>query len=178
MNKDTRTIVTGVVVTILVIFVGAWAFNQRGTDTKTDTGTSTQETTEQEQVSSTTTNSNDVVNKTITATTNTKVTSDIGITIPAQKAGNKVTLDAISVAKPTWIAIADNVNGKPGRILGARLFDNTKTVGEVELLRNTVSGTKYLVLFYADTVLDAKFDTKKDTFINPDGGALVEFTAQ
>jgi hypothetical protein len=94
-----------------------------------------------------------------------------------QTAGNTVTLN--DVTYPTtdgWIVVRDYTNGVEGRILGASRYSTTAglTPTSVSLLRDTVKGSTYKVMFYTENG-DKKFSTAGDTAIEADS---VTFTAQ
>lgn len=78
--------------------------------------------------------------------------------VPNQRFGDKVVIEKAKISKPTWIAITDDVNGAPGRILGARLMKPTDSTIEVFLQRPTVLGSVYRAVQYDDTNNNGGFD--------------------
>lgn len=82
--------------------------------------------------------------------------------VPNQRFGDKVVVETARVSKPTWIAIADDVNGAPGRILGARLMQPTDSTIEVFLQRPTVLGNIYRAVQYDDVNGNGGFEVGID----------------
>jgi hypothetical protein len=74
---------------------------------------------------------------------------DNGLVLGTQTAGKQVVFKEIALASPAWIAIQDDVNGQPGKTLGARLFDKGTTTGAIDLLRATEDGKEYLVVIHS-----------------------------
>ncbi len=73
-----------------------------------------------------------------------------GLAVGVQAAGDIVTVSQVILQAPSWVAIHDDVNGTPGRILGAKLFDVGTSTGSVKLLRNTEEGKSYIAVIHAD----------------------------
>jgi hypothetical protein len=90
------------------------------------------------------------------------------IDVTNQKAGGSVYVAAVALSKPAWVAVREEINGEPGRILGVQLFDVGEHAGEVELLRATLPGARYHVYLLRDNG-DLKFDLKDDAPITKDG---------
>lgn len=96
---------------------------------------------------------------------------DNGVIIENQAAGRSVKVSQIVLEAPGWIAIRDDVNGKPGpRILGAKLFDKGTNTGTVELLRATESGKSYYAILHTDDGSYKNFDSKLDKALLDDSG--------
>jgi hypothetical protein len=96
------------------------------------------------------------------------------VTLSEQTAGNMVSLTKVALAQDGWVVIHEDANGELGRILGAAWFP--KGVSEnvsVELLRNTISNTKYYAVLYSDNG-DKKFDSKTDRPITENGKDVLE----
>ena len=79
------------------------------------------------------------------------VVPDGSLTVPDQNAGTMVTLG--TVKHPTrdgWIVVRDYMDGVPAGILGAARYglDEGLIPTQVELLRPTLAGSSYQVLFY------------------------------
>ncbi|MBX4192231.1 hypothetical protein KW798_01970 [Candidatus Parcubacteria bacterium] len=85
----------------------------------------------------------------------------------------------VSVTKPTWVVVYDNVKGAPGNALGARLFfpmsKGGTTSGSITLLRGTVSGKEYFVGQNVDNG-DGKFSKQSDKAVVDSGGKAVVLT--
>ncbi len=95
------------------------------------------------------------------------------IQVADQKAGGSVYVAGVALSEPSWVAVREEVNGEPGRILGAQLFDVGEHTGEVELLRNTTAGARYHVYLLRDNG-DLKFDLKEDAPITKDGLLILQ----
>ncbi|MBI5004687.1 MAG: hypothetical protein HZC04_00665 [Candidatus Lloydbacteria bacterium] len=72
------------------------------------------------------------------------------IVVVSQEAGSLVVITEVQAEAPTWVAIHEDVDGKPANILGAQLFDAGVHSGTVALLRNTEPGRTYHALLYKD----------------------------
>ncbi|MES2006752.1 MAG: hypothetical protein V4436_01445 [Patescibacteria group bacterium] len=98
---------------------------------------------------------------------------------PMQQAGTEVAVSNIAVSVPTWVVILDNVNGKPGNVLGAQMFFAGEKTGVINLLRATTAGKTYFAAEYIDNG-DHQFSKQTDTAVNNIAGAqmLVEFTTR
>lgn len=80
----------------------------------------------------------------------------------SQTAGEIVTIATAILDRDGWLVIHEDVNGKPGGILGAgRLNAGTYTNSTVDLLRATQEGKIYYAMLHADDG-DKVFDYKKD----------------
>lgn len=88
-------------------------------------------------------------------------TENNSISIISQAAGNLVVITEVQDEQPTWVAIHEDVDGKPANILGAQLFDAGAYSGTVSLLRNTEPGHKYYAILYKDNG-DRMFDYTTD----------------
>jgi hypothetical protein len=93
-----------------------------------------------------------------------------GIVVDDQNPGRVVTVNQVSLTKPGWVIIKEAVNGKPGSIIGARLFGQGKNSGLIELLRPMVIGRSYYAVVYNDDG-DQKYDPKKDLVLKGTNGA-------
>lgn len=96
-----------------------------------------------------------------------------GIVVNEQSPGKTVVISQVALLKPGWVAIRDNVNGKPGNILGAKLFDKGKHSGIVELLRPMVIGKKYFAELRSDDGNYKNFDAQKDVAIKDAKGNTI-----
>ena len=94
-----------------------------------------------------------------------------------QPAGKTVSV-AVKLEKEAWVAVHEETNGAPGKILGAQLFTAGTHFGKVELLRGTVAGAKYYAMLHADDG-DRKFDHAKDMPLKNAAGQAItdEFAA-
>lgn len=78
------------------------------------------------------------------------IVGDNGVVVEDQTPGKSVAVAQAVLKVPAWVAIHDDVNGKPGNILGAQLFAEGKTSGKVELLRATEAGKSYIAVIHID----------------------------
>lgn len=91
----------------------------------------------------------------------------------SQEAGSLVVITEVQVEEPTWVAIHEDVDGKPANILGAQLFDAGVHSGTVALLRNTEPGRTYHALLYKDNgdrvfdyVIDLPVESASETVVS------------
>ncbi|MDQ3076593.1 MAG: hypothetical protein M3Q63_00850 [bacterium] len=110
----------------------------------------------------------------ITATTTTPVIEgDNGVLVNDQSAGNKVEVTQVVFKTPGWVAIHDDVNGQPGKILGAKLFDSGKMAGSVDLLRSTENGKSYFAVLHTDDGNYKNFNAQTDTILKDAKGQMI-----
>src|SRR3989338_11517499 len=84
------------------------------------------------------------------------------ILVKDQTAGIEVVVEQVVLTNVAWVVVReDDGAGKPGKILGAQLFDAGISAGKVELLRGTETGKTYFVMIYSDNG-DRAFDPKLD----------------
>ncbi len=109
----------------------------------------------------------------LATTTNDVVTLGAnGIAVGAQRAGKVVTLSEITLKNPAWVAIHDDVNGQPGKVLGAHLFDAGTRAGSIELLRSTVDGKSYLIVIHKSDG-NATYSSQTDKPLTDDSGKIL-----
>lgn len=94
------------------------------------------------------------------------------VSVISQESGNLVVVTEAEVLEPTWVAIHEDVDGKPANILGAQLFDAGTHSGTVALLRNTEPGHKYYAILYKDNG-DRVFDYTIDLPVERASGGVV-----
>jgi hypothetical protein len=101
-------------------------------------------------------------------------TDDIAVvSVSDQSAGSLVTVDSLTMANSGWVAIRENIDRTVGKILGAQRFDaGTYANISVELLRPTVSGSRYSAVLFKDDG-DRTFNYQYDLLIERDS-KLVE----
>ena len=89
--------------------------------------------------------------------------TDSKIVTSNQVAGGMVKIDSVSLTFNGWVVVNESdASGNPGSILGAQRFDmGAYSGGQVELLRPTVTGGKYLIMLHQDNG-DKIFDHKLD----------------
>lgn len=111
------------------------------------------------------------------ATNNSMQMGKGSITVQNQPAGKVVHLrGAIFPVPEGWVAVRDYQNGQLGNILGVVYFSQSKKIvpDAVPLLRPTVAGQQYAVVFFSDDGTHA-FNLAHDKQI---GSTLATFTAQ
>jgi hypothetical protein len=105
------------------------------------------------------------------------VTGEGSITVVDQKAGSSVVLGALTYpATSGWVVVRDYKDNVPGNVLGAARYDTVAGLipTSVELMRNTVSGNSYQIVYYTNSgVLD--FTLGEDVVVN---GPSATFKAQ
>ncbi len=97
------------------------------------------------------------------------------ITLDDQLFGNTVSIKSIDLANDSWVAIHEDLDGKPGNILGAAWFPAGVSSGVVELQRPTVDGATYYAMLHADKKPRGEdghkvFDLKVDVPLTDESG--------
>jgi hypothetical protein len=109
-----------------------------------------------------------------TASTTSRVQTPNGLIVADQEPGKTVKISELVFKRPGWVAIHDDVDGTPGRILGAKLFDTgTSTDVSVGLLRATVAGKTYLAVLHDDDGQYKTFNPQTDKPLKDDMGQLI-----
>ncbi|MBI2096779.1 MAG: hypothetical protein HYT40_01310 [Candidatus Sungbacteria bacterium] len=118
-------------------------------------------------------NSTDKLINFSTTTADSLILGSNAIAVENQKAGDRVEVSGVTFgADGGWVAIHEDREGKPGNILGARIFPGGETRnGFVELLRPTVNGVYYAMLHRDDG--DRQFDYLKDTPLTNSAGNVI-----
>lgn len=76
--------------------------------------------------------------------------------------GDEVIVKSVQMSAPGWIAVHDNLDGQPGRTLGAAYLSAGAYQNQViSLLRGTIDGEPYLVVIHNDDG-DKVFNLKTD----------------
>ncbi|GEM_PF-2784084 len=82
----------------------------------------------------------------------TATASDNNVIVRDQAAGTSISVAQVDLKDGGWIAIHEDISGKPGPILGAAYFAAGQTLnGAVPLLRPTIAGNSYLAVVHFDT---------------------------
>jgi len=84
------------------------------------------------------------------------------IRLDDQNPGKRVVISQVVLQKPAWVAIHEDVDGQPGNVLGARLFDRGTNSGIIELLRDTEVNKKYYAVVHNWSGVKAPFNVKID----------------
>lgn len=94
------------------------------------------------------------------------------VALSDQSAGSRVALAKVVFDKTGWVAVYENSEGVPGKILGAQIFDRGENAGIVELLRPTEVGMTYYAILHSDNG-DRKFDLASDPQMTDKSGKVV-----
>lgn len=95
--------------------------------------------------------------------------------IKDQPASERVGVASFDAKETVWVAVREEKDGKLGNILGVqKVFIGDKQAAIVELLRPTISGGAYRVVFYRD-IGDPAFNYREDTMVE---GLEGKFMAQ
>lgn len=90
-----------------------------------------------------------------------------------QAPGNKVAVAMVNLVKDGWVAVHEELDAKPGNILGAQRFGaGAGQSGAVELLRPTEEGRVYFAMLHYDDG-DRQFDHTKDLPITDPQGNII-----
>lgn len=90
-----------------------------------------------------------------------------------QAPGLRVDLAMVTIARDGWVVIHEEMDGKPGRILGARRVGAGAGLSvSVELLRPTEEGRVYFAMLHADDG-DRAFDHTRDLPLQDAGGNVI-----
>ena len=155
-------------------------------DTNADTGTSTSVGTNISNISGTVTMNPVTVagvvgmeagpNKGVLTSTS---VAENKLVVTDQLAGGMVKIDSVSLTFNGWVVVRDTLASDPGWAMGAQRFDaGAYSGGQVELLRETMAGTKYYVSLYTDNG-DRMFDHSVDLPFESNGqGVVATFIAQ
>ena len=161
-KKQNVPLIISCIVLVAIIIAGIWIFGGKSkpaSNTVTDTGTLV--------------DNNTTASSTLSEEGGGGITgTGAGILIDDQNPGRLVTVSQVSLMNPAWVVIKEDLNGKPGTVIGARIFDKGKNSGIVELLRAMVIGKSYFAVVYNEDG-DGKFDPKKDLVLKGTNGADV-----
>ena len=102
-------------------------------------------------------------------------TAVASVALSDQSAGSQVALAKVVFDRIGWIAIYEDNEGAPGRILGAQIFDKGENAGVVELLRPTEVGMTYYAIMHSDSG-DRRFDLADDPQMAGPSGKVVSQT--
>ncbi len=173
-QKTVVAFITGLLIGGLLVWVFSSSPAKAPVETSSDTTTETVEGT------------NSASEPAQTAPTETKATDTAVITKPQEQIGSgMLKVDdqksgaVVNLAKtqfPTvngWVVVRDYMDGVPGNILGAARYGTEEglTPTSVSLLRNTVTGSSYQVVYYTDNG-DKVFDPADDKLIEDIGSTF------
>lgn len=94
------------------------------------------------------------------------------VAVDDQPSGDLVNVTMVTLSKAGWVAIHEDTGGVPGNVLGAHRYEPGIYLGEVTLLRPTISGKTYYAVLHLDDG-DKQFDSKKDLPITGNDGKVV-----
>lgn len=93
-------------------------------------------------------------------------------TISTQIPGPVAIVDNLQMKQDGWIAVHDDTNGQPGKILGANYYKiGTYQNAKIPLLRSMEDGQSYILVLHTDNG-DGYFDYKIDIPLLSDSGAI------
>lgn len=151
-KKTVIAFIAGLLVGGLLVFI----FSEPAAKNVTSNTTNDNETSEVSADDETEKNENktvEVSNETVNTTAPSRVISDGAIVVADQDAGDTVKLDSVEFpADAGWIGVRDYENGQMSGLLGVSRFNlaDGLTPDSIRLLRATVAGNTYAVIFYAD----------------------------
>jgi len=95
------------------------------------------------------------------------------VAVSEQNFGLEVALDSVVLDRTSWVVVFEDLNGQPGNILGAQLYDVGEiSNGAVTLTRGTVPDSLYYVKLHGDDG-DRQFDFTVDVpYLGADGKDL------
>ncbi|OHA20185.1 MAG: hypothetical protein A2836_00515 [Candidatus Taylorbacteria bacterium RIFCSPHIGHO2_01_FULL_45_63] len=166
-NQNKSAVSTYIITAVIAFAVGfgsAWIYANRGEGVATNT-------TKNESGKGSTT--------TPTGANGTRLSGN-AIVVSDQAPGVKVQVSDVTLEKAGWVVIHEDDAGKPGKILGAQLFDaGANQIGVVELLRGTEDGGIYYAMIHSDND-NRSFDPKTDMSILDVSGnpVMVKFMAR
>lgn len=100
------------------------------------------------------------------------------IIVQDQAAGRTVEIAQIKLDRVAWVAVHEETDATPGRILGAVRLHTGNINGTIELLRATEAGKVYYAMLHINDD-DGVFDHKKDVPMTDTSGnpIMVKFSA-
>ena len=72
------------------------------------------------------------------------------IVVTDQFPGNIVYVSSVELGEPGFVAIYDDSNGAPGKLLGSTYFEKGITPGNIMLTSPTIDGKTYYAVLYRD----------------------------
>lgn len=156
MKDNKSQIIAGVIVGLLIGIFGIMWWNGHGST----------------PVTQSTTNTGSSNNNGVATATSSLYESDApgsvvgdgpGIFMDEQNPGKVVIISQVAFLKPGWVVIHDNVDGKPGAVIGSKYFEQGKHSGLIILQKSMVIGKKYFAELHNDDGNSKTFDPAKDT---------------
>lgn len=94
------------------------------------------------------------------------------IFVSNQKPGETVEVGLVQFENPGFVVIQEDNDGKPGRVIGSKLFPAGQSEGIIELNESTEDGKTYHAVLWDDNA-DNKFAEADDVAIPTDDGVLM-----
>ncbi len=176
-QKTVVAFIAGLLIGGLLVWVFSSAPEKEVVDTLKDNDTEATSTDDRTPVTTKTTADKVVATPGATPNASTATAGDARLTVVNQKAGTSVALGNTTYpSNAGWIVVRDYVNGVAGKVLGAARFNTADglTPTSVPLLRSTVAGSTYQVVYFSDNG-DKKFLTATDKVVE---GVSASFKAE
>ncbi|MBI5138449.1 MAG: hypothetical protein HZA95_01460 [Candidatus Vogelbacteria bacterium] len=102
-------------------------------------------------------------------------TSNISAVSAADQKAGRMVLAFASLDRQGWVAVHDYMDGKLGKILGAKHFGPATSAVEVPLMRATLPGYTYMIMLHADDGDFSDFSPSKDLpLLGADGKTIMD----
>jgi hypothetical protein len=179
-KEESQKTVVSFIVGLLIGGLLVWAFSGKGGDAPKPVDKATDTTTEKPatETKTDTTSAGKESIKPATTPTATLPVGDGKVSVGSEiAAGLAVPLDSATFpTKEGWVGVRDYSDGKLGGLLGVARFsaDQGLVPTEITLLRATVAGKQYAIVFYSENG-DRKFDLANDV---QNGNEFATFTAK
>ncbi len=179
MSKDAQKTVVAFVAGLLVGGLLMWVFASPNADTDVKEGTNAEPSELKDDSDTDTGTEAAPTQKTPSAPTSSASTSagNGDVNVNDQAAGSVVVLSSVMFPSDEgWVGVRDYQNGQLGGLLGVARFSAEQGLAptQIELLRPTVAGMEYAVVFYSESG-DREFSLANDVQIDAD---IVTFKAK
>ncbi|OHA23967.1 MAG: hypothetical protein A3B11_01855 [Candidatus Taylorbacteria bacterium RIFCSPLOWO2_01_FULL_44_26] len=94
------------------------------------------------------------------------------IVMSDQYPGNVVYVSSVQLARPGWVVIHTNENGKPGKVIGSSYFEAGINPGRITLTQPAVEGGTYYAMLHTDDG-DKKFNETTDVALKDASGNII-----
>ncbi|MEI6221874.1 MAG: hypothetical protein WCP97_03835 [bacterium] len=94
------------------------------------------------------------------------------VMVGMQQPGTTVLLSLITLEKEGWVAIHENDNEKPGKVIGSQYFGPGASSGVITVNPALEKGKTYFAVIHSDDG-DKKFDAAKDLLLKDDSGNII-----
>ena len=163
MRKNQKTIIT-IILIVLIILAGYWLFTGNGSNTNTaeipaviDNNTAASSSVQEQGAEG---------------------LSSVGVKVEDQNPGRIVVVNQVLVNNPSWVVIHEDAGGKPGNLMGARLFEKGSNSGVIQLLNSMKDGKSYFAVIHTDNG-NSTFELQKDAVLKDQSGKeiMIKFVA-